>query len=96
MRVWRSGTAVPAAPHQVYSPVLDSTKLQHLRQAVDADDWILAADVCLEIALEADTPLDRALAEEFANAVRLRRAEHILDMLDGLEPPDAVTAVGPS
>jgi hypothetical protein len=67
--------------------VLDATKLQHLRQAVDDDDWILAADVCLEISLEAHTPLDQSLAEELADAVGLQRAEFILDMIDGLEFP---------
>ena len=67
--------------------MLDPTKLQQLRQAVEADDWILAADVCLEIDLEARTPLDRSRAEEFAKAVRLRRTEFILDMIDGLEYP---------
>jgi hypothetical protein len=65
--------------------VLDATRLLELRRAVSDDDWILAADVCLEIALEARTPLDVSLAEELANAVRLRRAEAILDRIDGLE-----------
>jgi hypothetical protein len=69
--------------------VFDATKFQHLRQAVDDDDWILAADVCLEIALEARTPLDQSLAEELANAVRLRRAESVLDMIDRLANSDA-------
>ena len=67
--------------------MLDPTKLQQLRRAIEADDWISAADVCLEIDLEASSPLDESLAVELAKAVRLRQAEFILDTIDGLEYP---------
>ena len=68
--------------------MLNTALLDQLRRAVEADDWILAADVCLEIDLEARDPLDRFRAEELAKAVRLRQADHIKDIIDGLGYPE--------
>lgn len=47
--------------------------LQQLRNAVERDDWILAADVCLEINLSAQDELHRLRAEELAKARSIAR-----------------------
>jgi len=67
--------------------VLNPALLDQLRHAVETDDWIGAADVCLEIDLEATSPLDRSRAEALAKAVRLRQADQIKDIIDGLGYP---------
>jgi hypothetical protein len=67
--------------------VLDAAKLDQLRRAVEADDWIAAADICLAIDLGARDPLDRSRADTLANAVLLRQADHIADIIDGLGYP---------
>lgn len=68
--------------------MFDAAKLDQLRRAVEADDWIAAADVCLEISLEAARePLDRSRAEALANAVRLRQTNHVLEIIEGLGYP---------
>ena len=59
--------------------------LQHLRQAVEVDDWILAADVCLEISLAASSELDRERAEDLAKGVRLQDAELVEAIIEELE-----------
>lgn len=57
--------------------MIDPVLLEQLRQAVEVDDWILAADICLEISLSAQDELHRVRAEELAKAVRLRDAETV-------------------
>jgi hypothetical protein len=64
-----------------------AAQLEQLRRAVEADDWIAAADVCLELGVEARSPLDRGRVEELAKAVRLRQAERVADIIDGLGYP---------
>ncbi len=66
---------------------MNPSLLQQLRNAVEKDDWVMAADVCLEIDLEARDPLDRTRAEELAKAVRLRQVDSIKDIIDGLGYP---------
>ena len=59
--------------------------LQQLRQAVDADDWILAADVCLELIVAAQEELYRLRAEDLAKAVRLQDPETVEAIIEELE-----------
>ncbi len=51
--------------------------LQQLRNAVERADWILAADVCLELSLAARSSLEPERVDELAKSVRLQDAERI-------------------
>ncbi len=59
--------------------------LEQLRNAVEVDDWILAADVCLEINLAAQDELDRERADDLAKGVRLQDAELVEAIIEELE-----------
>ena len=63
----------------------DAILLEQLRQAVEVDDWILAADICLEIILSAQDELRRIRAEELAKAVRLQDTPAVEAMIEELE-----------
>lgn len=67
--------------------MLEAERIEQLQQVVAAEDWIAAADVCLEIKLAVRTPLERTSADELAKAVRLRDADRIEDIIDELEYP---------
>ena len=67
--------------------MLEAKRIEQLQQAIAAEDWIAAADVCLEIKLAVGTPLDRTSVDDLAKAVRLRDADRIEDLIDGLEYP---------
>jgi len=66
--------------------MVDAVLLEHLRAAVDVDDWVLAADVCLEISLAANSELDRERADDLAKAVRLQDGELVEAIIEALEP----------
>lgn len=59
--------------------------LQQLLDAVEIDDWILAADVCLEITLAAQDELDRERAGDLAKGVRLQDAELVEAIIEEME-----------
>lgn len=67
--------------------MLDAARIEQLQQAVAAGDWTAAAELCLEIKLERSDPLDRFRVDELAKAVRLRDADRIEDIIDGIEYP---------
>ena len=50
---------------------LDSDKLVLLKTAAEEEDWLSAADVCLEISLESKGTKDEFFVEELELAVRL-------------------------
>ena len=65
--------------------MFDAVRIEQLQQAVVAEDWTAAAELCLEIKLERNDPLDRFRVDEIAKAIRLRDADRIEDIIDGLE-----------
>ena len=67
--------------------MFDAVRIEQLQQAVVAEDWTAAAELCLEIKLERNDPLDRFRVDEIAKAIRLRDADRIEDIIDGLEYP---------
>lgn len=69
----------------VCSAAMDPLVIQQIRHAVDADDWILAADICLEIILSAQDELHRLRAEDLAKAVRLQDAPAVEAIIAQLE-----------
>jgi hypothetical protein len=63
--------------------VLDSAKLKQLRQAVAAEDWIAASNICRGMKLERRDPLDGFRAEELAKAVSRHNALLVVDIIEG-------------
>ena len=63
---------------------MDPVLLEQLRNAVEADDWVLAADVCLELIVSAQDELYRLRAEDLAKAVRLQDAPTVEAIIEEL------------
>ncbi len=57
--------------------MLDSDKLARLEALAKAEDWINAADVCMELSTEAEGTSDEIAAYELTLAVRLHDAQRI-------------------
>jgi hypothetical protein len=64
--------------------MLDSVKLQQLRLAVVAEDWVAAANTCCGIKLDRRDALDRYRRDELEKAVRKHNGPLILSIIDGL------------
>lgn len=65
--------------------MMNADLLEQLRNAVEVDDWILAADICLEVSLAASSELERERGDELATAVRLQDAETVAVIVEELE-----------
>lgn len=66
--------------------MLDAVKLQQLRRAVVAEDWVAAASTCCGIQLERRDALDRYRRDELEKAVRKHNAPLLLSIIDELDP----------
>ena len=64
---------------------MDPVLLEQLRNAVEAGDWVLASDVCLELIVAAQDELYRLRAEDLARAVRLQDAPAVEAIIEELE-----------
>ncbi len=62
--------------------MLDRVKLGTLKQATAREDWIMAADICLELALESVGSPDESSAPELTLAVRLNDSERLALLID--------------
>jgi len=62
--------------------VLDHIKLGTLKQAAAREDWIMAADIWLELTLESVGSPDESFAHELTLAVRLKDSERLLLVID--------------
>lgn len=67
--------------------MLDAANLEQLRQAVAAEDWIAASNICRGLKLERRDPFDRFRADELAKAVGHRNAPLVVDIVEGLNYP---------
>ena len=66
--------------------MLDTVKLQQLRLAVVAEDWVAAASACGGIQLERRDALDRYRRDELEKAVRKHNGPLVLSIIDELDP----------
>ena len=57
--------------------MLDHIKLGTLKQAAAREDWIMAADIWLELTLESVGSPDESSAHELTLAVRLKDSERL-------------------
>ena len=67
--------------------MLDAANLKQLREAVAAEDWVAASNICRGMKLERRDPFDRFRADELAKAVSHRNAPLVVDIIDGLKYP---------
>lgn len=67
--------------------MLDQVKLNRLKRTSSDGDWVAAAEVALELALESKGTPDEFLVEALPSAVQSQDAEWLATIIDELTTP---------